>query len=226
LHNEGFTSRVIFLYGEKPRKRTTEIIITPDQEAELEKIKEHLHKVASLYGNVKMTPEAYAVFDDWTQKKQDVPVNSDPKLQYYYGRKKLHLIKLSMAIHFSEKLTMQIDKEDIEEALRVLAIAELDMPKALNSRAANPIAELAEAIMAQTQKANKLTMLELLKNNFNGGNKQQISEALDYLVTTNQLTTKAINGKTCYVPLLLDQVDMQALTKTFTKTTSEGQATI
>ena len=222
LINEGFTSRVIFLWGEKPRKRTTEIIISPEQQAELEIIKEHLHKVAMLYGNVKMTPDAYKLFDEWTQTKQDTPINSDPKLQHYYGRKKIHLVKLAMAIHFSDKLTMQIDKEDLEEALKILAIAELDMPNALNSKALNPIAELAEAILSQVQKTKKLTMVEILMNNFNGGNKQAISEALDYLVTTNQITSKPINGKTCYVPLLLDQIDTQAFTKTFTKTTSEG----
>ena len=119
LMEMGFSSRVIFFFADKPRKRTTILNVTADQRAALKELKTHLRNIVKLCGEVKFspteTPEAFEWFDDWVQNKQDKHINKDKRMIHYYGRKKRHLIKLAMIMHFSDKTSLQLDREDFEE---------------------------------------------------------------------------------------------------------------
>lgn len=189
LIQEGFSSRVIFLYGERPRKRTTKIVVGQEQKLAIEEVKKHLKQLCELFGEVKMSIDAWNYFDDWVQTKQDKIINRDPKLKFYYGRKKIHLIKMSILIHFSENLSMTIDKIDMEKALELLELTELHMHKALCSDSINPLQKISDEIVEslKAEGSGGLNEKAVLVRCWHGGSIDQITEALKFLTRVEQV---------------------------------------
>ena len=178
LMEQGFTSRAIFLYGDKPRHRTTTLKVDIEQRKAINEFKEHLKKIAKLCGEIKFspldTPEAYEWFDNWVHNRMDKIINIDKRVEHYYGRKKRHLMKIAMLCHFAEKTTMQLDLEDFQQALRLLEEAEVDMHQALLAIGRNPVHSLALKIKEYVKNRKQVTWNRILVDHFDGGNKQEI----------------------------------------------------
>ena len=199
LLEQGFTSRAIFLYGEKHRKRTTILSVNADQRAAIDEFKEHLKKIAKLSGEIKFskvdTPEAFEWFDNWVHNRMDKYVNNDRRLEHYYGRKKRHLMKAAMLCHFADKITMQLEVEDFEAGLKILEDAEEDMHLALLSIGRNPLHQLSLKIKDQIKTRKQLSYNRILVDNFDGGNKQEIDDSINFLLDTGQIIVNEIAGK-------------------------------
>lgn len=196
---EGFTSRVIFVWGEETGKRSTLLEYNEAQRAAMHSVRDHLLKLTQLKGqivfNKQDTPEAWEFFDDWVQRGYKEVLNKDPKLKHYYSRKKIHLYKLATAMHFGEKTSMQLDREDFENALLFLNKCELDMHKALASAVKNPLQVLADKIKEYVKKSHGLQECEIYLFMYNMGRESEIEEAIRFLAKTNQIYEKVENNK-------------------------------
>lgn len=192
--DDGWASRVFFIYGDTRRQLTTYYNFSEAQNKALMDIKVHCRNLSKLSGEVTFTPEALAYFDDWYQKHQLTGrINKDPKLDNYYGRKKLHIWKLAMIHHFGNSLSMTVGVESVKDAFRTAADAELDMHKALASININPTARLAEMIKRSIVSSNGAGMnrIELAARHFADiaqGGLASLDEAVGYLVLTDQIT--------------------------------------
>lgn len=188
LIGEGFTSRAIFLWGDKRRQRTTIINLEPSQIAAMEEVKKHFRNLARLQDTVTMTDEAYKYLDRWVQEEnEDTRINKDKRLEYYYGRKKIHLIKMAMLVHFSERLDMVLTLDDFKAAMKLLNTAEMDMHKALAVSTRNPLAAIAEQILKVIYINGTASGNKILAQCFDGGNAAEINEATKYLMDTMQI---------------------------------------
>lgn len=188
----GWSSRVIWLYGAEERQLTTFFKFTEDQNQVLEDLKKHFREVAELKGEVLMTPECLDYYDKWYQKNpKKNRLNNDSKLDGYYARKRAHAIKVAMLVHFSEKTTMQIDLEDLVKALKLLAAAEIDMHKALASINSNPTARMATDIerLIKDNRERGLSKADIIGSFFNRDPRGlvAIDEAMEYLRITDQI---------------------------------------
>jgi len=198
---EGFSSRTIFVYGDKKRYLRDEIKYTEDQKREYNNIRSHIEQLTKLFGPVIVPPDVSGFLTDWYLKNSDKPVNNDKKLEHYYGRKKLHVKKLAMAVHFSESTSMTITMDACQRALKILAETELEMHKALHGGAKNNIANIAEAIKVFLDKNNgaftpqKLVILEF----FQHGTREEIDAALNFLQDTQQITAHNEHGVIGYI---------------------------
>lgn len=196
LISQGFTSRTLFIYGDKPYHRVPEFNATVEQRAALEEVKKHWKAIGRLVGQVLISHAARDWLHNWIKYKMDSILNQDKKLEDYYGRKYHHLVKMAMICHFSEKTTMTLDVEDFEEALKQLELIEVDMNKALKSMGRNPIHTLAEAIKKGIEAAGQsgMSYRKILADYFDGGNKEEINQALEHKVLIGEFKTFN-NGK-------------------------------
>lgn len=200
----GFTSRVIFVYGDKPRKRTPLLSLTDEQFFALEEIRDHFKDLAKLAGQVKLsaqeTPEAWEWFEDWVVNRQDTDiVNTDRRLTNYYARKKIHLLKMAMAVHFADKTTMELELEDFQKADKLLKDTEMTMHLALASMARNPTYDLAKAILDKIKADGKLKNKDILLTFFDQGSEEDIQRAIKWLVDTDKITEALEEGKRVYL---------------------------
>jgi len=174
---DGWSSRCILVYADRPRRYLFDI--DSFSEAQLEakqEIIKHVKNLSGIYGLVKYSKEAldflrnYFV-TDW----EKVPKNKDIKLFPYYQRKKVHVPKLALAIHFSEcevvngKTDMTLSLDDVQRAITLLGGIEPRMHLGLNFKKRNPLAEATDAI------------LELLKRQPNITRNDILNTAWDYL---------------------------------------------
>lgn len=132
LLKQGFASRTIFVWGGTKRHLRRKYEFTRDQQAELLKIKDHIRQLLKLYGPIRETKEAEEWMTSWYEKGGETNrLNKDRRLIDYYARKKVHLTKLAMVVHFADSLTSEVTVEDYVKALRLLDRTEPEMHLAL-----------------------------------------------------------------------------------------------
>lgn len=192
--SEGFSARCVFVYAGAKRKQKFLYTINEDQRNEMQHVRNHVEKLAGLYGQVRVSPEVAKWCDEWYEQKFKV-VNNSKFLKEYYGRKKVHLIKLAMCMHFADSVDMELTVKDYEKALAFLEETEVDMDRALSSAGANPIYGIATSIVNYLEKRHtrRERHNQLVVEFYNEGNLEQLTEALQFLVTTGKV--ESMNGE-------------------------------
>jgi len=194
LADEGFASRTIFIVAQKDRKTRAFIPeLTPHQKQCQLELLEHVKKLTELYGQVTFSPEAVEYIEQWHIKAQANRPNIHEKLQDYYSRKKVHLMKISGAIHFGESTSMEIGLDEVIAAQNFLDRVERLMHLALVTEAKNPyfrlgqkICEFLEEVGPKTLNALRAKFWEDLPNN---NPYEALEMTLQHLVGTNKVAT-------------------------------------
>lgn len=174
--SDGFASRAWFIYASENRfyKLRSPELDTQQRAAE-EHISQHILKLTKLYGYVPFTQEAWAYLENWWEKVQCNASykrpNQSEKLDSYYGRKNIHVMKLSMILHLSEDAEVGDDgtspKNPItlataQRAMAILDHVEKNMHLALNFNGANPLHKVAKRVLTYLRKHGGKTTDELL----------------------------------------------------------------
>lgn len=131
---QGFTSRLLFIYGTKDRDMTRDIfkkrrdLNTALLSAKLTEYFEELH------GEFEWHPETMAAVNEWFQAGLP-PVPNYGRLQHYLGRREVHTLKLCMISCVSAEHGMCVTRSDFERAKRWLLGAEALMPDVFRAMA-------------------------------------------------------------------------------------------
>jgi len=185
----GIGSRILFVWGDTKRQNTTFLKFTPEQEQALNEVTEHFKALNKVSGEMRFSPAAYEWYDNWVQKEQDkYKINKDPKLAYYYSRKSVHLRKMAMLFHFSEKMDLILTEDDFKQALAFLSFLEKDMHRALASINNNPEATLADAIRRAIEDKKGMRRIQIVQDFFGMATDglKSIEGALGFLQMTGQ----------------------------------------
>lgn len=206
LLKQGFAARTVFVWGGEKRHLCARPQYTPAQIAEFKRIREHIEKLLRVYGPMYPTPDAIKWLDEWYMKDgEKLPPGKDKILTDYYARKRVHLIKLAMLMHFADSVTLTVTVEDFERALRLLERTEVEMHIALlGQQSENPAARVASLIMQQMKKYQQngdwvkegILLHETFDDCLNG--RATFDEAAKFLIDTGRLVAEARNGKICY----------------------------
>ena len=188
---EGFSSRVFFIYATEPRD--VKFFLPPETQSQIDcknELLKHFLKLTTLYGSINV-PQATA---DWLQdwfvkysKDKSKRANSSRMMEDYYGRKNLHVMKMAMALHFSESYEMEIPLETYQKAIEILDAEEKNMDRALVIKAKNPVSNLARKILEYCSKDWKEST-EIKVDLFDfATSPDELDEAISYLLGTGQL---------------------------------------
>lgn len=203
LLNEGFASRTWFIFESRNRKTTMHIPeLTPLQKMCEIDILNHLLKLSNLYGGCTYTPEAYSWLEQWWIEAQTERVNLSERLLHYYSRKNIHIQKLAMALHFSEKLDFVITLEECKRALAILDKAEAKMHHAIITKSENPYFGIGQKILGFLTENGSRTRNELFAKFYeelpSNDPKDALEKILDYHMVMGKINSITQNGKTRY----------------------------
>ena len=124
----GLTSRIIFIYEEKKAKLVTIPVQTPAEKELGALLVADLEKISLLSGQFKYTDDFLSAWTDWCWDAEDHPPFHDPKFDGYLGRRRTHLMKLSMVVNASHgQHDLALTSDDLEEASIILKEAENKM---------------------------------------------------------------------------------------------------
>jgi hypothetical protein len=163
LLREGVSARTLFIYEEEKRfLRWPMGGIKPSQTLALRQLRNHMWNLSRLCGEVKFTPEAEAHMKDWYEKTSiEDRANYNVKLDPYYGRKKVHLMKLACAIHFTDSLELLINDIDVQLAMDLIKALEVNMHKALRSKVRNELATESRKVLTYLKTAGPTSIIKL-----------------------------------------------------------------
>lgn len=123
----GLTSRIIFIYEEKKAK----LVITPTKTKEeltlQQMLIEDLEEIAKLSGQMVYTEGFIDMYKDWCYDADKNPPFYDKKFDGYCGRRRSHLLTLSMICSASRSDEMIITADDLQRAIDLLVEVEAKM---------------------------------------------------------------------------------------------------
>ena len=125
----GLTSRIIFVVEEKRAKL---VIIPTKTEKEMilqQALVNDLETISMISGKMNFTEDFMEFYTKWCNEAASNPPFYDKKFDGYCGRRRKHLITLSMVCCASHSDEMIITSEDIERAIELLAEVEMKMGK-------------------------------------------------------------------------------------------------
>jgi hypothetical protein len=144
----GFTSRIIFVYADTPRKKPPFPRLTEAQKRLEEFLREDLAAITTLNGEFRFNEGAQELYEAWYEARFDEPnPTHDPRLDGYFERKPMHLIKLCMIVSASKRDDLIITEDDFTQALKLFDRAEKNMPRVFAAVGRNPLFAEQEAAM-------------------------------------------------------------------------------
>lgn len=193
LLNEGYASRCIFIF--EPKNRKTAVFLPPKTELQLayeQDILKHIKKLTELYGPITIEPEAREWVEAWWKEASINRINVSEKLQHYYARKQIHVLKLATAIHFSESTEMTIGLGPIKAAINLLHSVERRMHYALVLSADNPYYKVGIKVLDYLRDATEPKSIKELIATFwerlpSNEPREAMNKILEYYILTDKV---------------------------------------
>lgn len=186
----GLTSRIIFVYQDTPRVRPWRPKLTPEQKRLRELLVEDLQAMSLLSGEYEIADDADEFYNTWYTSRIEKPnPTGDPRLNGYYERKPIHLLKIAMIIAASRRDELLITHSDMELALSLFEEVEERMPKVFANVGKNPLTvdydEILGAIVIAGRRGIRFgQLLDMFKHSVR---KDELVEVLETLVATQKV---------------------------------------
>ncbi len=152
----GFTSRVVFVYQEKPER----LVALPEiNEANIvlgRKLRFDLNQINRLSGEFHLSKQAKIFFTkDYEEFHGSSPLFDDKTLSGYAGRRHTIMLKLGMIVSASERDTKIIHERDLMIALKMLENIEKTLPRVMQAITSETVGDICEEVL-QFLKQRKL----------------------------------------------------------------------
>jgi hypothetical protein len=200
----GLTSRVLFVYQDTPRKRPPRPKLTPEQIKLGDLLTYDLRLISTISGEYKLDSEAEKVFDSWYEDRLDNPNTSgDPRLNGYFERKPVHVLKVAMIVAASRHSNLLITVDDLQLTWGLLERTEARMPKVFAAVGKNVLAfdlvQIVDAVAAGGPAG--ITERELMQRFVHNVRREEMAEILATLIQMGTVFVQQVSGKPSVVKL-------------------------
>lgn len=129
----GFTSRCVFVYGERKRRLVTYpgLAVPKNFKEEGNRLARDLEVISLINGEYVLHPDAITYGEQWYEEHNNRAPGllDNPKFAGYLARKQTHMHKLSIVISAARKDERVILRDELEAAAKIISALEADMPK-------------------------------------------------------------------------------------------------
>lgn len=191
----GLTSRIIFIFEEKPAKL---VPIPTETQAERDlfmSLVRDLETISLLSGEFSWTHGFTEMWEEWCRTKYTDPPFKDSKFDGYNGRRRVHLMKLSMICSASRCNNLNLTTDDLSRSIALLNEAENKMGLTFKGVGKSDIADL---IYRATQFLMTSTTGEILVSDF----MKHFEDDMDRFTMDRVMSTLEVSGvaKTIHRP--------------------------
>jgi hypothetical protein len=156
---EGFASRVIFVYKADTDRRNAMPELSEDEISLREYLRLFLMDIGQMEGEFKLNADARAWFIKWYNGMQPP---ADKRMEGFFGRKHDHLLRFSMVIASSQR-RMIIDPDDLEAALMSVNTIETTAPGAFAEIGGDQNTPFLSRAITTLQRRKRIAHSELLR---------------------------------------------------------------
>jgi Protein of unknown function (DUF3987) len=193
----GFMGRTFLIYGDK-KNTINSLINRPKRIVEHSEIVKDLTELSNLNGQIKWTPEAAQLFDDWYV---DLALTNDHGSDDSTGlveRIDTHVLKIAMLIHLAGSTELILEKPDIERAIELCSPL-LDMEGKIQvNRSGDSKSEQTKLTLKLILNEKKISRRSVLQKLWKDGiNSEELNKIVDTLVEA-KIINSVMEGKTIY----------------------------
>lgn len=208
----GFTSRCIFVFGHEKRSLEAypgdrlESLGKEFQDTALKLIQD-LEQVGLLLGGYKLTPAAKAWGREWYARHYERYKSIDPGdegMTSFMARKQTQIHKLGMIFAAAKHNNLQIDKEDLILADKMMESVEADLPEIFGRVAERDEVSDAVAILQVLVARKRISRAQLYRILFNRMSAHQFDAALNSLLVAGKAKLTQ-EGTMLYITYMEDQ---------------------
>jgi hypothetical protein len=198
----GFTSRCVWVYGEKKRR----LVAYPGDDLppefrEMERIlKRDLEVISELAGEFRLSSEARKFGIDWYEQhynNRNKELDND-RFAGYLARKQTHVHKLAMVLSVSESGRLIIEKDHLSAAVEIVTSLEADMPRVFSHIGLQGATKHAHDVLSIIRAHGRIEKDRLLRIVLHYMSGREFAEAIESLVHAN-LTRIEQHGNTLWI---------------------------
>jgi Protein of unknown function (DUF3987) len=156
---EGFASRVIFVYKADTDRRNAMPELSPEEADLRQELCVFLSKIGEIGAEFTLTPEARAWFIEWYN--QMIPP-ADKRMEGFFGRKHDHLLRFGMVFAGAELKTV-IEQDHLEAALMALNNVEQSAPGAFSEIGGDQSTQFLTRAITLVERSIRISHSELLR---------------------------------------------------------------
>jgi hypothetical protein len=181
----GFTSRVVFVYSDEPRVQEPIQKLAPKYKKLRQLLLDDLTTISTLYGEMKMAPDAYELYSEWYKSRINQSRDTDNRMMGYFERKPIHVIKTAMVLTLAESDSTVISVNAIERALGTLVDIEPGLKNAFGAVGKNPLSlDIEDVGQLIAKSEGGIPFAKILDMYKHSVDRVQLAEIMDILVTT------------------------------------------
>lgn len=190
LMGGGLSSRMIFVYAPKKAKRVIFPGMTKEQEELHLGVEHDLESVYQMHGKFTATEGYLKRWAAWySSKPEDCPLPCR-HLTYYWERREVHLLKLSMIMSASRSNERKVRAQDFDRADAWLTEAELAMPNAFQGMGHSDDAVVLSLLANEIAEKGKCHISELAAQFAYDVSRDTLIQLLYLLETTGSVSIK------------------------------------
>lgn len=197
----GFASRTLFAFEAEPRMYSMYYDHLNYAELDEKRLKllEDLEHISNLKGEFSINRDA----KEWMEKyyrfdMQDERTLADHRLKGYYARKHVHMHKLAMLTKLSRSDELVIEKEDFENALKILNHIEKRILRIFQKFGKNEYVNPLEAIRNYIQERGTVPLPELYTNFEGVAEPSKLQSLIQFFILTQEVTVESHNDTIYY----------------------------
>lgn len=183
----GFASRVIFIY--EPEVRRRKLFYDDVDYEKITRLREDLlHDAFDIVNNVAgecaFSPEAREFLGDWydSGKYRDTANTANQRLDGYYNRKHIHVIKLAQLRSIAESNSLILELRHIEQAIKDIELSEKTLPQVFKHIGKNEYVSDIERIRNYIMEKGKVERKELIREFLHVAGPDQLASLLGSVV--------------------------------------------
>ena len=179
----GFTSRVMFVYQERPERLIALPEINPEAKIKQQKLQFDLNQIYRLNGEFKLSPQARLFFiKNYENFHNTTEMFEDKNLSGYAGRRLTIMLKLGMVISASERDTKMIQERDLVIALRMLENVERTLPRVMQAITSETVGDICEEVLRFVKQKKLVKRATLVSKFSNRLTSKELGIILDTLI--------------------------------------------
>lgn len=163
----GLTSRIIFVYEKTAGKLVTLPTETNAERELFSSLTHDLEKISMMSGRFGWTEGFASEWDKWCRTNHENPPFKDPKFDGYNGRRRVHLMKLSMISAVSHGYNgLVLTTDDLENAITMLGEVEENMGMVFSGVGKSQIADILHRVTSflLIRRIKELPVADLMKH--------------------------------------------------------------
>ena len=194
----GFTSRIIFVYQDRPEKLVPFPEVTPAMEKVRVKLMYDLKIIGKMKGGFTLTKDAKEWYIGWYTKVFKPETTPYASLDGYFGRKHDTLLKVAMCLSASKSNNMVVGEIELKMALKALNKNEQHLPDTLRLIQMTEVGEEMEKVYRVIVRKGNIDFTALSRQLSYCMNTKRLGEVLEDLMSGERVTMKTKDGRKWY----------------------------